>query len=167
MKKEHGVSPVIATILMVAITVVLAATIYVVVSNILTTPYSTQQFICTLSQESSSTPRRVVFSVAMSSPSAVSLDRVRIGIMHNGTYVLLNYSAAKSIWTNYTSGDAWHFEAKIYDNDNNNKLDTGDEIEISIVNDKTSISPPTFISGDSLKVSIYGYNGIATGDITA
>ena len=165
MNKEKGVSPVIATVLMVAITVVLVVTIYVVVvTNMLTTPYSTQQFICTLSEEpSSSTPRSVVFSVALRSPSQVSFDRVRIGIMHNGKYVLLNYSAAKSIWTNYTSGDSWHFEAKIYDNDNNNKLDTGDEIEISIVGDKS----PTFISGDSLKVGAYGYNGIATGDITA
>src|SRR3970282_1083418 len=35
---ERGVSPVIATILMVAITVVLAAVLYVMVTNIITTP---------------------------------------------------------------------------------------------------------------------------------
>jgi len=37
-KDEDGVSPVIATILMVAITVVLAAVLYVMVTNIITTP---------------------------------------------------------------------------------------------------------------------------------
>jgi flagellin-like protein len=49
MKKDEGVSPVIATILMVAITVVLAAVLYVVVSSMMSTSTTTKNIgiICT------------------------------------------------------------------------------------------------------------------------
>ena len=44
-KNEEAVSPVIATILMVAITVVLAAVLYVMVSGLITSPGNTQKLI--------------------------------------------------------------------------------------------------------------------------
>jgi len=158
MKKEHGVSPVIGTILMVAITIVLVATIYALVfSNMITTPYSTAQFIGTLTIDPDTSNRyHINLTVSMSSPNSVSMSFARIGIYHNGNYVLLDYSETSGKWSNYTSGDKWHYEAKIIDLNNNNKLDSGDCIYVYVVDDNPSdtISPPQFQSGDKIVLNL-------------
>ncbi|HYT17992.1 MAG TPA: type IV pilin [Thermoplasmata archaeon] len=63
-KDEAAVSPVIATILMVAITVVLAAVLYVMVSGLLVGPGATRPQVTFGSVELSTSPGNATFAVA-------------------------------------------------------------------------------------------------------
>lgn len=67
-KDEQAVSPVIATILMVAITVVLAAVLYVMVSGLITGPGATKPFV-TFSTASKSNSNTETFAIASASPA--------------------------------------------------------------------------------------------------
>ncbi len=69
-KREEAVSPVIATILMVAITVVLAATVYILVSHY-TSVGATTPLTATLS-EISEGGGTVIFSLSLSTPSNIT-----------------------------------------------------------------------------------------------
>ncbi len=71
-KREEAVSPVIATILMVAITVVLAATVYILVSHY-TSVGATTPLTATLS-EISEGGGSVIFSLSLSTPSSITAD---------------------------------------------------------------------------------------------
>lgn len=80
-KKEEGVSPVIATILMVAITVVLAATVYIMVSGLGTG--GTNKLVMNLSynvQQSDIENHNVSLNVAMSNPGSVDWSKVTITV---------------------------------------------------------------------------------------
>jgi len=162
MKKEAGVSPVIATILMVAITVVLAATIYILIfSNYISTPYSTAQFIATLTVDSQhSDDYHINLTLSMSSPNNIAFSMAKVTVMHEGKNAYLKYTG-NGVWSNYSTGDSWHYEVKIIDMNKNNKLDSGDQIYVYIVKDKTNAQAPPFKAGDEIILSLEGYNGNA------
>jgi flagellin-like protein len=78
-KDEEAVSPVIATILMVAITVVLAAVLYVMVSGLITSPGSTPKAIgAGISRSSDGTNWVVTLS---SVPTGFSNSTVSLGVV--------------------------------------------------------------------------------------
>jgi flagellin-like protein len=87
-KKDPGVSPVIATILMVAITVVLAATVYLMVSGYMTGP-SKPSFYATLTETQPITNgTSAILSLSMSSPSSVPVANLILHVaFSNGTTI--------------------------------------------------------------------------------
>ena len=158
--REDGVTPVVGTIMLVAIAVITAAVIYLMAFSYLTTPYSTAQLLCTLTMEPrNSNSTDIFFTVEMSKPSESNVDMVKIGVFHDGTYTMLNYSPQQKVWSNYTGGAKWYYEAIFHDNNANGKFDSGDEIEIKLL----GTGHPAFSSGDSIRLSVAGYNGVATG----
>ena len=70
-KNDEAVSPVIATILMVAITVVLAAVLYVMVSGLITTPQTSQQIGAAVTSSGDGTSWIVTFT---SVPTGLGLN---------------------------------------------------------------------------------------------
>ena len=167
MEEEEGVSPVIATILMVAITVVLAATLYLMVSgNMLGTPYSSAKLIGSLTEDpDKSFSNRVVFTITMSIPEKIAKSNVRITVVSGNIVSALKYDSSTGIWTNATSGGKWHYEAKLTDLDGNGKFSDGDRLTVYVVDDNTgdSIVPPDFHTGDKVLFSIIGYHGTSSG----
>ncbi len=168
MKDEEGVSPVIAEILMIAITVILAASIYIfVVGGYINTPYAVDQLQGSLvinPQKSTST--EIVFEVAISSPQHTNPGNVKITIIHNSKIAHLTYKN-NFIWNNQTSNGKWYYEAKLIDNDGDGKFSNGDTLVVYVVdtNPSDSISPPPFQSGDKVLFSITGYNGVSAGGV--
>ena len=167
MVKEEGVSPVIATILMVAITVVLAATLYVMVSgNLLGAPYSNEKLTGSLTElPDSSFKHSINFTISMSVPEKTSNANVIITIVVGDTIAKLSYDDSKHIWTNATSGGKWHYEAKLTDLDGNGKFSDGDNLCVCTVDDNPSdnVHPPSFKTGDKVLFSIIGYHGTSSG----
>ncbi len=96
-KREEAVSPVIATILMVAITVVLAATVYVLVSHY-TTVGANRPLTASLAEISES-GGAVSFSLTLSSPSNITSPS-NIGLSVSGPGITgslgLKYTAGTS-----------------------------------------------------------------------
>ncbi len=169
MVSEEGVSPVIATILMVAITVVLAATLYVMVStNMLGGTATTAKVTGSLTEiPRSSFARSVNFTITMTIPEKAACSNVRIVVVLNNTVTALKYDGEKGIWTNATSGGKWHFEARLDDLDGNGEFSDGDKLCVCIVDDNPADStiPPVFHTGDQVLFSIVGYHGTASGVI--
>jgi len=107
-KKEKGVSPVIATILMVAITVVLASAVYLMVSGYIgsapskpvalgvspTTTSNATQFLITSGNISisSSTPLIITISPTSGTPTTVTLTSVATPTNPFGSYIVVIYS---------------------------------------------------------------------------
>ncbi len=132
MKKEEGVSPVIATILMVAITVVLAATVYIMVAGMGTG--GTNKLVMNLSvnpQQSDIDNHKVALNVAMSNPSSVDMSKVTVTV------------GGKKI----ASGNV-----SLMDLDGDGKLSDGDML---VIND------PAVTHGALVAISISGYSGNA------
>ena len=167
MKQEEGVSPVIATILMVAITVVLAATLYVMVSgNLLSTPYSSAKLVGSLTEgPDDSFKESLNFTISMTEPSETAKDYVKITVVRGNVVGTLKYDSSNNIWTNATSGGKWHYEAKLMDLDGNRKFSDGDHLWVYVVDDNPSDSvyPPAFERGDKVTFSILGYHGVSSG----
>lgn len=88
-KNDEAVSPVIATILMVAITVVLAAVLYVMVSGLISTPQTSQQIGAAVTSSGDGTNWIITFT---SVPSGLGL---------NTTFLSLTTSSGAS--TNVTA----------------------------------------------------------------
>jgi len=85
-RKEEAVSPVIATILMVAITVVLAATLYMMVGDI--GGETTEPLGMSLSEESTGTDN-VTLGLSMTTPSSADMDDVTVAAFDaNGSNVV-------------------------------------------------------------------------------
>lgn len=166
--KECGVSPVVANILMIAVTIILVSVLFfTVLSGYLSTPYAIDQFRATLVFDSpDSTYNEVYFNIALSSPQSISPYDVKITITHGSQMAHLTYTG-NFIWSNATSGGAWHYEAKLIDKDGNGKFSNGDTLIVYVVDDNPSdnISPPPFQSGDRVVFSITGYNGISAGGV--
>ena len=151
-KKEEGVSPVIATILMVAITVVLAATVWLMVSGYMggTTKPNLAASLNYDVQTSNPKTGYVNITVAMSTPSTADWTKVVIGI--NGTTTTLtgqtgNTLSVKVGTTTYT------YTIDILDYDGNGKLSTGDVIYIHGGGN---------LEGATVSLSIIGYSGSQT-----
>ncbi len=105
-KSEEAVSPVIATILMVAITVVLAATVYILVSHY-TSAGATTPLTASVAELSES-GGTVVFSLSLSAPSNITNPsdislKVVSGTDVTGT-IPLTYTAGTTSSSAYWSG---------------------------------------------------------------
>ena len=85
-KKEEGVSPVIATILMVAITVVLAATVWLLVSGYIGGTSQPQLTASLTYDTQQSTASDVYLTISMSNPSTVNVSKVKITV-HTGKWI--------------------------------------------------------------------------------
>ena len=104
MEKEDAVSPVIATILMVAITVVLAATVYILVSHYTSVGAATP-LTATIS-ETSEGGGYVIFSTALSTPSNISHAN-DIHLTASGANLTSPTSLTYTAGKNATSPDYW------------------------------------------------------------
>jgi flagellin-like protein len=151
--ERRGVSPVIATILMVAITVVLAAVLYVMVSGYMeggaVTPVAGQ--LTYMIDSSDPVVGDATFNLAISNPAAPPLTDVTVKILDpNGTVVAwLNGSGPAGgefniTWKHMTS-DASHIKG-------------GDRLEIK---HQSAIDVRKY----EAVVSIAGYSGSLTGMI--
>ncbi len=146
-RKEEGVSPVIATILMVAITVVLAATVYIMVAGM--GAGGTNKMVASLTYKTdTSNPSAgwVNLTVSMSQPASAAPSKVTITV--GGT--ALTYAASTT-----PAAGQWGF----MDLDGNNELSDGD---ILIIHASGAVS-----SGTIIAMSISGYSGNAQITINA
>ena len=106
-RKEEGVSPVIATILMVAITVVLAAVLYVMVMGMASSGPAPDMPLGLNQQTKSETSVTVLIS---SAPTTARIYGSTISLTHDGLPGKANatlYSSTGGIVANYTNGE-WH-----------------------------------------------------------
>ena len=168
MEKEDAVSPVIATILMVAITVVLAATVYILVSHYTSTG-ATTPFTATLSEQSSS-GNNVVLVLSFTTPNtALTLSKVNILI----TGLSVATVSANKVYVNITNPNG---EADAYNgtvaaagttisvsstdlSGGSYPIASGATIEIGLGNSV----PATFTwSGATISLTYSGYSGSAT-----
>ena len=155
-KKEEGVSPVIATILMVAITVVLAATVWLLVSGYLggTSQPSLTASLTYDTQQSNPDSGVVYLTVAMSNPSTVDTSKVTVTVNYNGNVNNINFedigdtNSGKAGASDAPSG--WTVE--ILDQDGNGKLSSGDIIHIDAGSSND-------LSGATVTLSVTGYTG--------
>ena len=169
MKREEGVSPIIATILMVAISVVLAVALYIaVLGNLLVPPYAADKLVGSLTMDPRySYDRSVNFTITMTSPEKTFKSKVTITLVAGEGDAIshLRYSPTADKWTNYTAGSKWHYEAKLIDLDADGNFSDGDRLWVYIVDDNShdGISPPVFHTGDRVLFSIYDYHGVSSG----
>ena len=153
-RKEEGVSPVIATILMVAITVVLAATVYIMVAGLGTG--GTNKMIASLNYDAQhSNPAKtsssgyVNLTVSMSAPSNAAYSKVTIVVIAGGTTYTI-----KGLGTEGTGADSsGKVNVKVIDLDASGTLTDGDGLYIY----STSIS----LAGAQISLSITSYSGNA------
>ena len=140
-KKEEGVSPVIATILMVAITVVLAATVWLMVSGYMggTTQPNLAVSLTYDVQNSNPSQGDVYIKVSMSTPATADWTKVVIGI--NGTTAHL---------TGQTNNTIDGYTVDILDYDGNKMLSSGDVIYIHGTGS---------LVGATISIAIDGYSG--------
>ena len=139
-RKEEGVSPVIATILMVAITVVLAATVYIMVAGMGTG--GTNKLIANLTyKDTSNVPKGWLnLTISMSTPSSADPAKVTVTLDGNPlTYVSPGGTLASGDWT-------------YIDLNGDGKISDGDVIVIYDTN---------IHSGSIVALSISGYSGNA------
>ena len=94
-KDEAAVSPVIATILMVAITVVLAAVLYVMVSGLITGPGGTPQAMGVSVQPSSDGSNWIV--LVLSTPTGKLYTSTTLAIFHGDGSANLSATAFASL----------------------------------------------------------------------
>ena len=133
-KDEGAVSPVIATILMVAITVVLAAVLYVMVSGLLT-PTGTGPKVMgvTLSRSTDGSNWTLLIT---STPSGLTTLGTKLTIISGGG-------------TNVLNGKA--FNALVYSSDRAAFVGTGGSTVV--VGDRLLISTVTYPTGNSYQIS--------------
>ena len=140
-RKEEGVSPVIATILMVAITVVLAATVYIMVSGILggggSAPVSGS--LTYLSQYS--TTSNATFQISLSNPTNPKVSDLSVKVLNTDGKVV----SGSSFGVIHINSDPTHVKS-------------GDHIYVTL-------SSGSFESGYQVIISIAGYSGTITGNI--
>ena len=84
-RNEEGVSPVIAVILMVAITVVLAAVLYVMVSGMLGTTGTTPTVSMNWNEDPEEPGNYTGNVVSISGVSSINTDDVTVTVTHAGT----------------------------------------------------------------------------------
>jgi flagellin-like protein len=143
-RNKEGVSPVIATILMVAITVVLAAVLYVMVSGYMTggggTPVSGS--LTYLAGSSNPTTGNATFTLALNTPANPVLTDVTVKILDpNGDIA----ATATYTWSHLVS-DATHVQG-------------GDRLKITDLG--------VDIADYEIVISMAGYSGTVTGSVPA
>jgi flagellin-like protein len=143
-KDDKAVSPVIATILMVAITVVLAAVLYVMVSGLITGP-GAQKPLVTFSSVTKVNAVTWTFTVASAQPAvAVSNYRVNFGIGTNtGSAVNMGTNGVNTTVT-MTAGTPATVGVKWTDLGGTGQVKGGDIITIAFPTVPTTGTPLTF-----------------------
>jgi flagellin-like protein len=151
--KEEGVSPVIATILMVAITVVLAAVLYVIVSNMMHTVPPPRNIAVACTKISSTTSYKCTIA---SADNAVDFTQVGVQVRSGGTTVA-NWSTP----IQYVNGEKQSYlvaspvaNGKIVDN-GDGKFGIGDDVYLAPVANQSLV-------GLEVKVSGTGGDGFTT-----
>ena len=119
-EKEEGVSPVIATILMVAITVVLAATLYLMVGNMGGGGDVTQPIQFKASKDGTNT-----WTLQVSSNDLNPLEMKYAIQKDDGTYLVSGADFPSTSGTADTHGVTWN------DLNGDGKVNTGDSITIN------------------------------------
>ncbi|MBI5000635.1 MAG: type IV pilin [Euryarchaeota archaeon] len=142
-KKDEGVSPVIATILMVAITVVLAAVLYVMVMIYI--PH--QEPLLTgnldyITDKSSPSSGKAVFLLTLGTSGNIATDEAKVVIM-DGTAIVPQGSGTWVNWTHIVSGNA--------------TIKTGDWLVIE--------APGKDLGGCTIILSVNGYTGTVNGKV--
>ena len=151
--KDSGVSPVIATVLMVAITVVLAAVLYVMVSGFTHSPGTAQSAGLSETQQSAGN-----YTVALSSVSAsnIPISNIRIVISGasvsttNTAYKLSGSSSPYTLTSTTATGITVTFT--VLSGNSATYIQTGDYFTISI----SSVATGGHLSGAT--VSLYNGN---------
>jgi len=142
-RKEKGVSPVIATILMVAITVVLAATVYIMVSGLGTTATKrltgSLTFLSDVSTISGAATDNATFEITLSQPSNPKVSDL--------TVKLLDASGSP------VTGFNWGI---IHITSDSTHVKSGDRLYVTGV---------ALGSGYQVIITITGYDGTITGTI--
>ncbi|MDA8055097.1 MAG: type IV pilin N-terminal domain-containing protein [Thermoplasmatales archaeon] len=151
MEKEDAVSPVIATILMVAITVVLAATVYILVSHY-TTGASTP--LAATITEQSETSTSAILSLSYTTPASMSNPAgVTITISGGAVGSAVSFTGFKAGTFSVTSGV---YTATIANPDGTTSvIESGATITIT---DSSAIT----WSGVTVTLTYTGYTGSAT-----
>jgi len=140
-KKEEGVSPVIATILMVAITVVLAATVWLLVSGYMGGTAPTLQGTLQYDYQSSNLDKGYAnFTLLLSQPST------GIKNVNNDVKIHVGSTELTYVSSGTPSSQQWTY----IDNDGDEKLSNGDTIVIHL----TGID-----HGDTVSFGVTGYSG--------
>ncbi len=123
-KDERAVSPVIATILMVAITVVLAAVLYVMVSGLISGPTSTKPVLTFTS--AAVTNQGWTFSIAGATP-VVAIGSYKVTASVDGVAAAspVAVAAAMSVTVSGTT-----YRVNYTDISNNGNLKTGDVFRV-------------------------------------
>ena len=152
-KKEEGVSPVIATILMVAITVVLATTVWLLVSGYMGGSTQTPLTMGLTYNAQQSTSTTAVFDVTMSHPSQANPSDVKVTIKVDGA-TPGSTSGGIGTTAQSVSVGSYTYDVSYVDLNGNGKLDTGDQIILT-----NSTSGATSISGITVYIYITGYSG--------
>jgi flagellin-like protein len=140
-EEEEGVSPVIATILMVAITVVLAATLYLMVGNM-----GGQQNVTPPIQFNPKKTGTTNWSLDVSANSLRPIDLKYAIQKADGSYIVTGAQFPTTSGSQDANGVTW------YDGNQDGKVDTGDTISIN----NSGVS-----SGDTFKITAG-----ATGSVT-
>ena len=152
-KKEEGVSPVIATILMVAITVVLAATVWLLVSGYMGGGTETPLAASLNYVAGESTNTKAVFTVSMSTPSQADPTNVKITLKDSAGHTGSG-NFGDTITVNGVGYTVTHLDLN-----GNGKLDSGDQIVIN--------GGSHSVGGLTIYLYVTGYSGNAQGSVPA
>ena len=158
-KKEEGVSPVIATILMVAITVVLAATVWLLVSGYMGGGSETPLAVSLNYKAGESSATKAVFGVSMTTPTQADFTNVKITLKDSSGNTIGTAGTALDATGSATIGD---YTVKVIDLNGNGKLDSGDELTIEYTG-----SGSGSVAGITVYLYITGYSGNAQGSVPA
>ncbi|MFW6196036.1 MAG: archaellin/type IV pilin N-terminal domain-containing protein [Thermoplasmatota archaeon] len=147
-RKEEGVSPVIATILMVAITVVLAATLYMMLPSGGGGDSPLSASLTYNSGRSDPGSGEATFDLSMSDPDTADLDDVKITVLAaNGDS---NGTVSGNDWNDTAADLDGYTISVVHLSSDDGELSGGDRIRISTDHD---------ISDYELVLSIDGYDG--------
>ncbi len=152
-KSEEAVSPVIATILMVAITVVLAATVYILVSHY-TSAGAPTPLAATLAEQSES-GGTATFSLSLSSPSSITNpSSIHISVSGpgiSGTLSLAYTAGATDYWMAENGSGSDYFIVVTFTNTNgipagtsDNYVSSGATMNVYVVYAGGTTYTPTF-----------------------
>jgi archaeal flagellin N-terminal-like domain len=156
-KKEKAVSPVIATILMVAITVVLAATVYILVSHYTsvgaTTPLTASLAVDNEGTGNISNKPVYYYNLTITLSTPVNLTNMaNVHITVNGNQVVLSEtSSLTSVASNAVSNNKIYY---LVFNTNGAPVATYIQSGSTI-----TIVSPSSLSGDTVSLTYTGYSG--------
>jgi flagellin-like protein len=155
-KKEEGVSPVIATILMVAITVVLAAVLYVIVSGMMTNQSVGKNIALACTQIGSTTSYKCTFAKA---DTGVDFTKIVVQVQKSDGTIVSSWTAPVGITPavktiSNTSALTPVFSGKVVDN-GDGAFGVGDDIYLTPITGQSLV-------GLTVKASGGDANGAAT-----